>query len=98
MDSQSKISWEKLQDLHKLAQWGWWKADFHTQTYLFSDDITEILKLESNIIRFEDFAQLIPEHFRSRIYSKSPVSQTQDIYEQVYPINTIYGEIWCIPA
>ncbi len=94
MDSQSKISWEKLQDLHKLAQWGWWKADFHTQTYLFSDDITEILKLESNIIRFEDFAQLIPEHFRSRIYSKSPVSQTQDIYEQVYPINTIYGEIW----
>lgn len=94
MNLYPKISWKKLQELHKLAQWGWWKANFHTQTYLFSDDITELLNLDSDTIGFEDFAQLIPEHFRDRIYSKSPISHTQDIYEQIYPIQTIYGEIW----
>lgn len=94
MDSQSKISWEKLQALLKVAQLGWWKADFHTHTYLFSDDIVELLHLSSDTIGFEDFAQLVPEHFRNRIYSKCPVSKTQDIYEQIYPIQTIYGEIW----
>lgn len=94
MDLHSKIGCEKLQELLKLAQWGWWKADFHSHTYLISDDLVEILNLESDTIGFEDFAKLVPEPFRDRIFSQSPVLHTQELYEQIYPIQTKYGKKW----
>lgn len=94
MDLSPKISEQKLNDLLKTAQWGWWKADFYDQTYLLSDYLVEFLDLDSDTLAFADFIPFIREDYRERFIDKFNMARDQGMHEQTYPLLTKYGEIW----
>lgn len=94
MNSQSKISDEKLRYLQKIAQWGWWKADFHNQTLLFSEYIVELVDTDSDTITFPDFLKLVREDYKDSTIKEFMAIRERDVYDQLYPINSKYGEIW----
>lgn len=76
------------------AKIGWWKADFHDKIYICSDYIIKLLGLDSEIISFEDFRQLIHKDYRNMITREFASIKLADIYDQTFPLQTPYGEIW----
>lgn len=68
------ISISRLQQLMDRAKIGWWKADFHDKIYICSDYIIKLLGLDSEIISFEDFRQLIHAGYRNMITRNSLLS------------------------
>lgn len=94
MSPQSSISEEKLRNLQKIAQWGWWKADFYNQTILFSDYIVELLHISTETLTFDDFFKLIREDYRECATNEFMAIREHDLYNRFYPINSIYGEKW----
>lgn len=77
------------------ARIGWWEADFVKQQYVCSDFIIKLLNLgPDGIISFQDFRDLIVEDYRLRTVHEFNFGKTQNIYDQVYPINTDNGVQW----
>ena len=95
------MSFEQSQEINRLrklsavAQIGWWEADFNTREYVCSEYLCKLLGLtNSNIITFTEFFNLIHEEYRERIIHGFASIQNTDIYEFVFPINSVQGIIW----
>ena len=66
---------------------GWWEADFSQKQYVCSDFLRELLNLgEDGVISFVDFRKLIREDYRLRTVNEFRFGKTQNIYDQIYPI------------
>ena len=94
INSRQKISPSRLNQLMNMAKFGWWKADFHDKCYLCSDYIIRLLGLDSDILTFEEFRLLIREDSRQRITEEFASIKVEDVYEQTFPLQTQYGELW----
>lgn len=85
---------EMMYKLERLANIGWWKADFKKQIFVFSDYICEVLELKNNTISFDFFLSLVhPEH-RERILYSFFILQQFDTYNETFPIMTPQGYWW----
>ncbi|KIO45111.1 hypothetical protein IE90_06645 [Sanguibacteroides justesenii] len=73
---------------------GWWKVDHEKKGYVLSDIAVKMLKLDSNIIRFKTFTEMIREDYRARIMKEIENIENQYLYDQTFPIQTPSGEIW----
>lgn len=83
--------------LHHMqkAKIGWWEADFQAQQYICSEFIRDLLGLGSReTISFKDFRKLIREDYRLRTINEFSFGKTQNIYDQVYPLETREGIKW----
>ena len=74
---------------------GWWEADFSKKQYVCSDFLRELLDLgEDGIINFVDFRKLIREDYRLRTVNEFRFGKTQNIYDQIYPIEVRGKIVW----
>lgn len=73
---------------------GWWKVDHEKKGYVLSDIAVKMLKLDSNIIRFKTFTEMIREDYRARIMKEIENIENQYLYDQTFPVQTPSGEIW----
>ena len=74
---------------------GWWEADFSKKQYVCSDFLRELLDLgEDGIISFVDFRKLIREDYRLRTVNEFRFGKTQNIYDQIYPIEVRGKVVW----
>lgn len=74
---------------------GWWVADFSKKQYICSDFLRDLLDLnEDGIISFVDFRCLIREDYRLRTVNEFSFGKTQNVYDQVYPIEMKGKVIW----
>lgn len=95
MKSKDKLSNERVHYLMDKARIGWWEADFSIQSYICSEFLINLLGLgEEGVISFVDFRKLIREDYRLRIVNEFSLGKTQNVYDQVYPIETTQGVIW----
>lgn len=87
---------EQYKRMASIAQVGWWEADFSARHYLCSDFLCDLLDLKGDTISFEDFGKLIRADYRERVLEefRDSKSVNRDFYEQIFPINTKYGELW----
>ncbi|WP_298614657.1 ATP-binding protein [uncultured Odoribacter sp.] len=85
----------QIERLMGKARIGWWEADFVKQQYHCSPFISRLLNLgPDGVIRFEDFRELICQDYRLRTVNEFSFGKTQNVYDQVYPINTTEGIQW----
>ena len=74
---------------------GWWEADFRRECYICSDFLRDLLGLgEDGIISFADFRRLIREDYRLRTTYEFRFGKTQNVYDQIYPIEVKGNVIW----
>ena len=74
---------------------GWWEADFSQKQYVCSDFLRELLNLgEDEVISFVDFRKLIREDYRLRTVNEFRFGKTQNIYDQIYPIEVEGKVVW----
>lgn len=74
---------------------GWWEADFSQKQYVCSDFLRELLNLgEDGVISFVDFRKLIREDYRLRTVNEFRFGKTQNIYDQIYPIEVKGKVVW----
>lgn len=74
---------------------GWWEADFSQKQYICSDFLRELLDLgEDGVISFVDFRKLIREDYRLRTVNEFRFGKTQNIYDQIYPIEVRGKVVW----
>ncbi len=93
MDSKDRFSDARVPELMKKARMGWWEADFKRQCYVCSEFIRDLFGLgEDGVISFEDFRGFIREDYRLRTVNEFVFGKTQNVYDQVYPVE-IHGEI-----
>ena len=93
MDSKDRFSDARVPELMKKARMGWWEADFKRQCYVCSEFIRDLFGLgEDGVISFEDFRGFIREDSRLRTVNEFVFGKTQNVYDQVYPVE-IHGEI-----
>ena len=93
MDSKDRFSDARVPELMKKARMGWWEADFKRQCYVCSEFIRDLFGLgEDGVISFEDFRGFIREDYRLRTVNEFVLGKTQNVYDQVYPVE-IHGEI-----
>lgn len=86
------IPWQHLMD---SANIGWWKADFANNYYICSPYIIKLFNLKSEILTFHDFLyNHIVKEYQDRIAHEFLSILQQETYEQIFPINSIYGKIW----
>lgn len=76
------------------AQTGWWEADFEHYSYKCSDFIIRLLGLSGETLAFSEFQLLIREDYRVRITSEFLSLNDLDVYEQIFPVYTVYGVKW----
>lgn len=94
MATKQSITPARLQRLLNTARIGWWKADFTEKHYICSDYIIKMLGLDSEILTFEHFRLLIHPDYRERITKEFASIVTEEIYEQTFPLQTQFGELW----
>lgn len=87
-------NFDKLPALLNLARLGWWKADFDRRVYVCSDFLIDLLNLKGDTISFEEFRMIIREDYRYRITNEFASILYQDVYEQIFPVKTRYGNLW----
>ena len=93
MDSKDRFSDARVPELMKKARMGWWEADFKRQCYVCSEFIRDLFGLgEDGVISFEDFRGFIRKDYRLRTVNEFVFGKTQNVYDQVYPVE-IHGEI-----
>ncbi|MCB6971970.1 MULTISPECIES: sensor histidine kinase [Butyricimonas] len=93
MDSKDRFSDARVPELMKKARMGWWEADFKRQCYVCSEFIRDLFGLgEDGVISFEDFRGFIREDYRLRTVNEFVFGKTQNVYDQVYPVE-VHGEI-----
>lgn len=85
---------ERYQLLIDNAKIGWWDADLRGEYFVGSDFLRELIGMTSCKISFVDFELLIRDDYRNRIISEYRSVKTQDICEQIYPLQTRYGIKW----
>ena len=74
---------------------GWWEADFSQKQYVCSDFLRELLNLGGDgVISFVDFRKLIREDYRLRTVNEFRFGKTQNIYDQIYPIEVEGKVVW----
>ena len=83
-----------LHELQKSAKIGWWKVNFNTHEIICSDYIMDILDLSKNTMTVEEFLNIINVEHRQRISSSFIHIRTQNFYDEIFPIQTKYGELW----
>lgn len=84
----------RLQQLVSMARIGWWEVDFDEGVYYCSEFVADLLGIEGNKISAKDFANLICENYRERIWEEFRSFRMMEIYEQVFPIHSKYGMMW----
>ena len=95
MDNKDRFSNGHLQNLLNKARIGWWEADFSKKQYVCSDFLRELLDLgEEGIISFADFHNLIRKDYRLRTVNEFNFGKTQNLYDQIYPIEVKGNVIW----
>lgn len=76
------------------AQLGWWEADFVRGIFTCSDFLIHLFGIKTEELSFADFRQMIREDYRNRITSEFASVRSQEIYDQIFPIETVYGVRW----
>lgn len=85
---------ERYKILLENAQVGWWEAHFDQKLYVCSDYLIRLFGRTDEKLSFLDFLQLIREDYRIRITTEFLTLKDIDVYEQEFPIYTIYGCRW----
>lgn len=87
---------ERYRELAALAQMGWWEVNFTAEQCLCSDFLCDLFDLRESSISFSDFFQLIRKDYREQIIQelRNYNLAHEDFYEQTFPVNSKYGEIW----
>lgn len=87
---------DKYKRMASIAQIGWWEVDFSAGYYVCSDFLCDLLDLKGNTISFKDFGERIRADYRERILQefRDSKSVNRNFYEQIFPMNTKYGELW----
>lgn len=84
---------EQLRKMSQQGRMGWWEADFKNRTYTCSEYLCSLLKLESKILPFRDFADLIHEDYRYHISMKFlAIEKYVKLFDETFPVK-IGGEI-----
>lgn len=91
-----QTNYERYCKMSSLAQIGWWEADITAGRYLCSDYLCDLLGLEGDTIAAVDFINMVREDYREQIMQefRANASIHRDFYEQTFPINSKYGEVW----
>ncbi|WP_418697752.1 PAS domain-containing sensor histidine kinase [Bacteroides sp.] len=90
----SKFDYNLLSEMMTNANMGWWEADLSTESYICSENISELLGLSKDgIISFEDFNNRILKE-EQRHTSAHSFDNIQEASEAVYLLNTVQGPIW----
>lgn len=85
---------ERSRLLLENAQLGWWEADFVRGIFTCSDFLIRLFGRKTAELPFADFRQMIREDYRNRITSEFGSVRSQEIYDQIFPIETVYGVRW----
>lgn len=85
---------ERYQLLLENADLGWLEADFVQRLFFCSDFLRHLFGISEEKISFSDFLSMIREDYRNRIAFEFDSVSTQEVYDQIFPIHTIYGEEW----
>ena len=91
-DIQTQLDQCKL--LLDRAEVGLWEADFVQRSYICSDYLMSIFGKKGNNLSFFEFYYIIREDFRDLITTVFLSIQSDDTYEQIFPIITPTGEKW----
>lgn len=94
MESEQIATSDMLFRLQRLANIGWWKADFNKHTFICSDYISEILGIKGDQFTFGYFIDLIHPDHRERILHSFFILQQFDTYDEIFPILTPNGYLW----
>ena len=76
------------------AQVGWWEAYFGKGHFICSDFIVRLFGMEHATLTFPDFRLMIREDYRDRITVEFASVKNVDVYEQIFPIHTVFGIKW----
>lgn len=85
---------ERSKLLLENAQLGWWEADFVRGIFTCSDFLIHLFGRKEKELSFAEFQQMIREDYRNRITSEFASVRNQEVYDQIFPIDTIYGVRW----
>ena len=95
VDNNDRFNGVYLQDLLNKARMGWWEADFSKKQYYCSDFIRDLLGLQNDgVISFTDFHHLIRKDYRLRTINEFRFGKTQNVYDQIYPLDVKGKVIW----
>lgn len=70
MSNEQMSELEQLRKMSLQGRMGWWEADFKNRTYICSEYLCNLLKLDSSILPFKDFAEFIHKDYRYYITMK----------------------------
>lgn len=91
-----QTDYERYRKMASIAQLGWWEADITSKKYLCSDYLCDLLGLEGDTISAMDFLNMVREDYREQIADEfhANASIHKNFYEQTFPVNSKYGEVW----
>ena len=94
MFSTSRDDNDRMRRLSTIARMGWWEADFTTKEFLCSDFICNLLNLKSRILPFDTLKKMIRPDYRKQAMHAFVSIPEEDIYEDIFPVETSSGEVW----
>ncbi|WP_106829839.1 sensor histidine kinase [Parabacteroides pacaensis] len=92
MDTLADI--EKYQLLLDAAQIGWYEAYFTPGCFIISDYVKKLTGHTNEVLTFEEFRLMIREDYRDRITFEFATVKINGVYEQIFPIYTLFGVRW----
>ncbi len=93
-DLETPLTAHEYQLLLENVQTGWWKADFAGKYYECSEYVVKLFGLAGSRLTFLEFQDLIRPDYSNHVSREFISIRDQDIYEQVFPVRTRFGEQW----
>lgn len=95
MSNEQMSELEQLRKMSLQGRMGWWEADFKNRTYICSEYLCNLLKLDSSILPFKDFAEFIHKDYRYYITMKFlAIEKYVKLFDETYPINVDGSVVW----
>lgn len=91
---ETPITTDECQLILENVQTGWWKADFAGNEYECSDYLIKLFGRSDSRLTFLEFREMIRPDYRDYISLEFLSIQTQNVFEQVFPIRSCFGEQW----
>lgn len=83
-----------LRNVQQTAMLGWWRVNFSTNTYYFSDYLRNLTNLDRNEMSFEEFRALLDPDYREKIIRNGTQFNETGIYEEKFRVMTKFGYRW----
>lgn len=88
------ISADEYSIILENVQTGWWQADFAGKYYECSDYLVNLFGRSDARLTFEEFRNLIRTDYAGHVSSEFLSIRDQNVYEQIFPVHTCFGEQW----